>query len=738
MEKMIGSSIKRFDAIDKVTGKAKYPQDFSLPGQLFMKCVFSMIPHAIIREIDTREAEKIPGVIAILTAKDVPCNEYGVMVNDQPVLCGPGSTRKYADRVLYQGDQVALIIAEDERSAKKAEKLIDIQYEHLPVLTDPEIAVQPDAPIIHQEKDSNILCDKHIKIGDVGEAFKNAEVIIQSQYRTPSQEHVYLQPEAGIAYLDGDQIVIISSGQWAHHDQEQIAHALMIPKERVRVIYAAIGGAFGGKEDISVQIPLALAVKHLHEMGIDRPVKTVWSREESFIGHHKRHPFIIDAKWGALKNGKIIAAEMKILSDGGAYASSSEAVLSVSASLATGPYFIPNLKIDAAAVYTNNIPNGAFRGFGSPQVTYASEMQINKIAEALGMDPIEIRLRNTIKPGQISTAGVPLPEGISINQVIKECAQKAGWKNEKGKWFFKKDGRKSKNERKNKKIGIGFACGYKSFGIPPDKCWAIIELHGKVKIEKAIVRHAGADLGQGAHSVFKQFAAEALSIPVQSIDIMGSDTQTSYDSGSSSASRMTFMAGNSILGAAKTAIKNWNAGQRPAVGEFLYSPRLKNDRGESVEDQYRNFGFGYVAEAAIVEIDLDSGAIKILDIICANDVGKAINPQQVKGQIEGSIIQALGYSLMENLIQKNGELITKNMATYLIPTIMDIPSKIDSRIVEVPDPLGPFGARGMAEMPFGPLAPAIAAAVHDATGKWINALPMTPERVKKVLSIDGN
>jgi len=731
--KIIGSSINRFDAIDKVTGKAKYAQDINISGQLTLRCVFAMQAHAIIRTMDVSKALELDGVITILTAKDVPCNEYGVIFNDQPVLCGIGSSRKYADHVLYQGDQVALIIAENENIAKQAEKLIVIIYDPLPVISDPQKSIIDSSTIIHREKTSNILCKRNIRTGEVDDAFQRCDVIIESQYRTPTQEHAYLQPEAGIAYMHDGQIVVNTAGQWAHHDQEQIAHALQIPKERIRVIYSAIGGAFGGKEDISVQIPLALAVQRLHEMDIHRPVKMVWSRKESFIGHHKRHPFIIDAKWGATKDGHILAAEMRMLIDCGAYASSSEAVINVASVLSTGPYFIPNTNIDVVGVYTNNIPNGAFRGFGTPQVTFAAEMQINKIAASLGIDPVEIRLRNSIKEGQPSIVGTPLPTGISIERVIRQCARDFGWIETNGKWHRKIYQAKANRGSGKKVTGIGFASGYKSFGIPPDQCWAIIELHGTEKIENAVVKHGGADLGQGAYSVFKQFAAQALHVSLDIVSVDASDTHTSRNAGSTSASRITFMAGNAIIGAAEKALNNWKAGQRPAIGNFQYKPIQENNGDDAKADPYQLFGFGYVAEAIRVQVDLETGMIKILDLVCANDVGKAINPQQVEGQMAGSIIQALGYATLENLIQEGGTLRTQGLATYLVPTIMDIPENFKPIIVETPDPLGPYGARGMAEMPFGPVAPAIAAAVHDATGTWIDELPMTPERVINAL-----
>ncbi|MRS05694.1 aldehyde oxidase, partial [bacterium] len=317
----VGKSVHRIDAVAKVTGEAAYPGDINMPDQAYMKVLFANRPHAVVRSIDFIEAKKIPGVLLILTAKDVPVNEYGLIMPDQPVLCGPGSNKPYADRVRFVGDQVAVIIAETEEIAAKARDAINVYYEDLPIIADPVAAIDDYENLVHPDRESNVLLQYRIRKGEVEKAFLKADVIIEDTYITPVQEHAYLQPEAGVAYIDEeDRITVMVGGQWTHEDREQIAHALALPEDRVRVIYPAIGGAFGGREDMSVQIILALAVLKLKEAGIYHPVKIVWSREESIIGHHKRHPYHIWAKWGATKDGKIIAAEIKLIADAGAYA----------------------------------------------------------------------------------------------------------------------------------------------------------------------------------------------------------------------------------------------------------------------------------------------------------------------------------------------------------------------------------------------------------------------------------
>lgn len=742
----IGKSIPRLDAVSKVTGKALFPGDINFPNQAYMKVLFARRPHALVRRIDTRQAEALPGVLAVFTAKDVPVNEYGLIMNDQPVLCGPGSSKPYADRVRFIGDQVALVVAESDALAAQGRDLIQVEYEDLPVVTDVEEAMQAGAPRLHPERDSNVFCHYRIRKGDVAEAFAQAEVIVEGEYRTPAQEHAFLQPEAGVSYIDEEgRVTVIVGGQWTHEDQEQIAHALDLPVERVRVIYPAIGGAFGGREDMSVQIILALATWRLDQRGIRRPVKIIWSREESIIGHHKRHPYLIRTKWGATREGKVLAAEVEVIADGGGYAYTSTKVLGNATLMCTGPYEIPNVKVDSYAVYTNNMVTGAFRGFGGPQAAFAAETQMNRLAERLGLDPVEIRLRNILREGSVLSVGTPLPKGVSLPQVVEHCARAAGWQETPAGWLrsspsplegegqaeFYSTGVKSTLQR-----GLGFAAAFKNVGFSfgaPENCTATVELHGRAEIEKAIVRHAAAEVGQGTHTAIAQMAADALNLPLDKIQMIVSDTASTGNAGSASASRMTFMAGNSVRGAAQAALVKWQAEERPAIATYTYRPPRTTPYDPQTGKAEPNFAYGYVAQAVTVEVDTETGHVRILDVVSTNDVGQAINPQQVKGQIEGGVVQAAGYALLENFIQKDGYVQTQHLSTYLIPTALDIPERIQPEILEYPDPLGPWGARGMAEMPFLPLAPAVIAAVHNATGVWFHEFPLVPERVLRGL-----
>lgn len=725
-DKSVGTSKQRVDARGKVTGETQYSGDLHQPGILHLKTLMAERAHARVIEIRIEKALAAAGVVAVYTAKDVPVNEYGLQIPDQPVLCGPGASKPYTDIVRFVGDQVAVVIAETEAQAAHALKLIEVDYEDLPPLLDPVAAMRLDAPLLHPDRgDSNICVHYKIRKGDVEDGFANADVIVEGEYQTPVQEHAYLQPEAGLSYIDENGLIVVeSAGQWTHADRDSIAHALGLPNEQVRVIYPAIGGAFGGREDLSVQIVLALAT-----MKLKRPVKTIWSRRESIIGHGKRHAVRLRAKWGATKDGKLVAIENEIIGDGGAYMYTTNKVLGNATITSSGPYFVPNIKTDVYGVYTNNVPGAAFRGFGAPQALFMAESQMNKLAEKLGMDPVEIRLKNALKQGDTMGVGTPAPNPVSITECIEAARDSYKWK------------KKKIASKPAKAIGIargrGFACGFKNVGFSfgyAENCWSKIELHGKTEIERVVLHHAGAEVGQGLHTVISQMAAEALGVSFEKIELRTSDSATQGNPGSASASRLTFMAGNSVRGAAEGALQKWEAEERPAIAEFKYlappTTPMNHDTGYSMP----NFQYAYVAQVIDVEVDTDTGHVRVKRVVSADDVGKAINPDLVIGQIEGAVVQAHGYAVLEEYkTRPDGRVLTDQFSTYLIPTIWDIPEKVESVLVEVPDPNGPWGARGMGELPYLPVAAAIAAAIHDATGVWISEFPFTPQRVLRAL-----
>jgi len=727
----IGVSLPRIDALAKVTGQALYPGDLSMPGTLHAKVLFARRPHARLKALDLREALRVPGVVAIFTGLDVPNNEYGLVLFDAPVMVSPdvllpapssgrAHPRKPFDGIVrHVGEKIALIVAESEQIAEHARDLIRVAYEDLPALTDVHAALAQDAPQLHPHYPGNVMKRYRIRKGDVEAAFAQSDVIIEDTYTTGAQEHAYLQPEAGLAYLDEQgRITVQVAGQWAHEDQHQIAHALNLPLERVRVIYPAIGGAFGGREDMSVQIVLALAAWRL-----GRPVKIIWTREESIIGHHKRHPMWFHARLGATREGRLLAAQVEIRADAGPYAYTSTKVLGNATVTCIGPYEIPNIAVDACAVVTNNIPSGAFRGFGAPQALFVAETQMNKLAAALGVDPVALRLKNALRDGSVTVNNTPIPAGCTITDVIAQCAQHSGWMEARTA-----DGSRAPQIA----FGRGFACGHKNVGFSfgfPERCEATVELHGDAQIERAVVKHAGAECGQGAHTVFLQVAAEALNLPVERITLVLSDTATSGSSGSASASRMTFMAAHAIQGAVREALRRWHDEERPAIAHYVYRPRPTTPMDEETGAGDPNITYGYVAQMAEVEVDTETGQIHVRRIVCADDVGRAVNPQQVIGQIEGGVVQALGWTHLEHFISQQGYVHSAHFSTYLIPSVLDIPDQVESVIVENPDPQGAWGIRGMAEMPFLAVAPAVVAAIHDATGVWVNDLPITPERL---------
>jgi CO/xanthine dehydrogenase Mo-binding subunit len=496
-----------------------------------------------------------------------------------------------------------------------------------------------------------------------------------------------------------------------------------------------------------VQITLALAVWRLAQRGLlsGRAVKTIWSREESIIGHGKRHAMKIYTRWGAKRDGKLTAVQVKVIADGGAYMYTSNKVLGNTTLTCTGPYDIPHVAVDTHAVYTNHVPGAAFRGFGGPQGHFAAESQMDKLAEALGIDPVELRLRNIITDQTILSVGTPIPGGVGMKETIITAAKAAGWtQDDAGRWQRPRiaNGEPEHAPRTTHdtvshppsaiRHGLGFAAGFKNVGFSfgyQENSYARIEARGGAAIEEATLFFAGADCGQGNHTIIAQIAAEVLNLPVERVKVIASDTSLMANAGSASASRLTYMSGNAVKGAAEKALAAWQNEDRPAVGEFTYlapkTTKLDPETGQGKP----NFAYGYVAQVAVVAVDTETGQVKVERFISADDVGQAINPQQVTGQIEGAAVQALGYAVLEDWKTREVRVLTDKFSTYLIPTVLDVPDQMDALIVEVPDPNGPFGARGMGEMPYLPAAAAVCAAVYDATGVRFDEFPLTPERV---------
>ncbi len=735
MNAEFGSTAVRFDALDKVTGAAAYPADAVPVDALHAVVVFSDRPHARMLSMDTRESEACAGVVRVLTAADVPVNEYGLTKFDQPVLVGVGATgrsRVPSDVSRWEADHVAVVIADSAEAARQGAARIVIEWEPLPLVPDLE-AARSDDVLVHPEDGTNTYHHLRVRKGDISRGWREADVVVEGTYRLPHQEHAFLQVESATSWIDEEgRITVRTSGQWAHEDRQQIAHALDLPVDRVRVVYAAMGGAFGGKEDMSLQIVMALAARAVGEMGISRPVHCRWSREESVVGHHKRHRGTIRARLGATGDGRITAVEADVWLDAGAYNYTSNKVLGNAHLSVAGAYEVPNARIDSRVVYTTTVPGGAFRGFGGPQGAFVAESQMNKLAEALAMDPVELRRRNLLRDGSVGITGSVMPKGVSLSEVIEACAARAA--GEPTRREFRSIASLPPYEPSIKR-GRGFAAGFKNVGFSfgfPERCEAEVHLFGEPEDHNptsAEVFHAGAEVGQGAHQAMLQMTAAATGVPLDRVRGTFSDTAHTGDSGSSSASRMTFMAGNSILGAAEEAEKAWRDGDRPAIGRFRFVPPPTEVLDAETGEGTPNFCYGYMATAVDLRVDTGTGIVRVDRVVSAHDVGRAINAELLRGQIEGAVVQAHGYVLSEDLQVADGRIVNPRLSGYLIPGIGDVPEVVESVILELPDPLGPWGARGAAEMPYITYAPAVIAAVHDATGVWFDEFPLTPSRV---------
>jgi len=746
----IGKSIPRKEGIGKTTGDTKFFSDMILPNMLWAKVARSKYPHALIRKIDVSKAESLPGVVTVLTHKDVPgLNGFGIVIPDQPVLC--------SDKVRFLGDAIAVVAAESEEIAETAVQLVEVDYEPLPVVTDPVEAMKPETTRVHAN--GNILRHETVRNGNVLQAFQNAAVIVEHTYRTPRQMHMFLETEAGIGMLDENgNVVLYVGGQAPYRDQMQVSRALGIKPEKVRVISTPVGGAFGGKEENTIQIHLALLATKTK-----RPVKLVWTREESGITGIKRHPMIITTKTATDREGNLSANQVRIIADTGAYASLGPTVLDVAVENSCGAYKIPNVDIDAYLVYTNNGISGAFRGFGSVQVNFALESNMDMIAEKLGMDRLELRKKNALREGDIGSFGYAIRGSVGVYETLLKVENSELWKNRL----------KYKTEKTAAwcKRGIGIATGVKGFGFGalPDFAAASIQI---TPTGKFVIGISCPEIGQGAITAYTQIAAEALNCHVDDIYIASGDTQLAPDTGTTSASMALVRGGNAILAAApkmnqllltagsqilqeppdklrieQSHVKSnlnskkivtlaqiaqyleKNGSDTKVIGGFNV-PRFEKPAEGSIEIPH--WSYMYASGIALVEVNTLTGATKVLKFLLATDCGKMINPQSYSGQHEGAILQGIGFALMEDTLIENGNVLTNNFTTYIIPTIADMPD-IQIEPVETYEKIGPFGAKGLGEIGIVAVPAAIANAIYDATGARIYSLPATPERVYKAL-----
>ncbi len=744
----ISRPLPRPDAVEKVNGKGIYADDLYVEGMLHARALRSKYPHARLLKVDVNRAKELPGVVAVLTADDIPGRrDCGVHEIDWPVLC--------YDKTRYVGDAIALVVAESEQIAAQALKLIEVDYEPLPVIPGPKEAALPDAPILHDHiphhspnEHGNCLKHYHLENGDIARGFAEADVIIEREYSTQTVEHAFIEPEAGLAAPDPTgRITVYCGGQIPFGDRSQIAATLALPEDRIRIINCLIGGAFGGKEDVSVQIHVALAA-----MITKRPVKMVLSRKESLMVHPKRHATIIKMKTGAKKDGTITAHEAEIWGDGGAYASLSSHVMLRATTHAAGAYEVKNVKVDTYAMYTNNVPSGAFRGFGVTQSAFAMESQMDQLAEALGVSSVDIRRKNVLNYGKQTLAGQVMTESCGLADALETVAAEM----EKHP-FVAVEG--------DKRRAWGVACAYKNTGFGSgayDAAGAEVEVFAD---GRAAVRAGAAEIGQGIVGVLAQVVSEELGVPYEKVEVLVADTDRTLDCAATTASRQTYVTGNAARYASREVRKLISR----TAAEFLGAPpdslifaggEIRNN-GHSVElseivkmirrqgqlpkmsyqyvapmcDQYHHFAFGFGAQAVLVEVDVKTGETKVLKVIVASDVGRVINPLALQGQVEGSISMGLGMALQENFVMKDGYVMTDTLNKCQIPTIDQTPEVI-SFFIEHETKDGPYGAKGVGELASIPTTPAIINAIYNATGVRCYNLPADKKWLKAALAAE--
>ncbi|MCK5552262.1 MAG: xanthine dehydrogenase family protein [Deltaproteobacteria bacterium] len=754
--RIIGKKVPRHDAWDKALGITRYAADFSMPGMLFGKVLRSRHSSARITSVDTSRAERLGGIRAVITAKDVPKNEFLIRYGQIHSMGRgiEGIYRVLADKkVHFMGEAVALIAAESEEIAERASGLIRVEYQPLPGVFDPLEAMQPNAPQVEEGR-SNIIAHHEVVKGDVNKGFSEADIIVENTYRVPFVDHAYMELESGVAWIDENGVVTIRLATQDVGLFGAVADVLELPHNRVRIIGTYAGGGFGGKLDMTVESSLALLT---YKTG--RPVKLTYSREESILCHSKRHPFIMEYKTGVQKNGQLTALEAKLVSDAGAYVYLSPWVLITAMVNAAGPYRIPHVKVDGYTVLTNNTFTSANRGFGVPQVCFAYESQMNELAKCLEMDPLEIRKINYLAKGEPLSTGQVLESHVALKETTERALQALG------------DRRASTTGKM--KIGRGIASGMMSYGRmvflhDTSRAHVSIEMDGSVTVRTGV--H---DIGGGQASSLCQIAAEVFGVPLEDVKIYVSDSALTPSAGRASATRQLYMSGNATLVAAqevrRTLLKKAGelmrihperldlvdrevidtegsgesrtlaevvkacafAGLPLSHGSLFKAPFRDLPVYERIEGQiYPDFTFG--SQAVEVAVDEETGRVQVLKVVSCYDVGKAINPLSVEGQMEGGAIYGMGYALTEEVILKKGETMTPTLSEYLLPTAMDVPD-IQTILLESGEGLGPFGARGVGEPSVGSIAPAICNAIDDAIGVRVLDLPMTPEKIVRAL-----
>ncbi len=747
---VIGKVQVRPDALEKVTGQAIFTDDLVFENMLFAAVRRAGVPHAILRSIDIKKAQQLPGVAAVLTAADIPGeHNHGLVIYDWPIMVGVN------ERVRYVGDALAIVAASTQEIARQALELIDVEFELQPVISDPIQSRQPGAAILHP--DGNLL--KHIKVrkGDPALGFAQSDLILEHTFHTPSTDHLFMEPECSLAVPlpDGRMEVYVGS-QIPYQDRTQVARALGWPEERVRIVGQLMGGGFGGKEDITGQIHSALLAN-----ATGQPVKLLFDRHESLIVHPKRHATQIKVKLGAKKDGTLMAAQTELYGDTGAYASLGEKVLTRATTHSAGPYVIPHVHADCFAMYTNNPPAGAFRGFGVMQSAFAFESMMDILAEKLGMDRVELRRKNALRLGSETSTGQILRDSVGLVECIDRVEAK----------MLEISGLARGNLFKPRRVAgaghlvraWGFASAFKNTGLGggADDCsGAEVELYEDGTLQ---VRSSAAELGQGLVTIMQMVVAQEFSLSPHLVRVLVMDTDLTPDGGPTTASRQTYVTGNASRLAAKTlrhaitavyaekfdeAPENilfsdaglQVAGRTIPLGDVASEMHRLGKPPRSLYEYHApatrplgqggdmHIAFSFATQAAEVEVNTLTGEVKVVQVISANDVGRAINPLGLQGQVEGGIVMGVGHALLENFITRDGYVVTDRMARYRIPSIVHTPA-ITSIVVEDPSRDGPYGAKGVGEIVLIPTPPAITNAIYNAVGIRFDHLPVDQEQI---------
>ncbi|MBI3648265.1 MAG: xanthine dehydrogenase family protein [Actinobacteria bacterium] len=746
--RVVHQPLPRHDQAEKIAGTTRYAGDLAFAGMLHARLVRSQVPSARLLRRDGSRALGVPGVVVVLFGEDVPNNEIRVDVPGQTVEVGALKATMQVlatERVRFHGEPIALVVAESEDALARACGLVEVEYEDLPVVSDPEEALREGAPAVHDT--GNLLAEWNIDVGDVDAAFAAADVIVEGEYRTQFVDHAYLEPEAGVGWLDDDGVMNLRVATQVVEHYRDVARILGVADSKVRVIAPYLGGGFGGKEDMTVEPYLAIAVAHTR-----RPVRMQWTRNESLLARAKRHRNVMRYRTAAAADGTILAHDVEIVSDAGAYAYLSALVLLYSSVHACGPYRVDNARIRSKAAYTNNPPTSAFRGFGGMQVVLGYESQIDELATRLGVDPGELRKRNAIRRGDRLPVGQTIETEVLLAETIDAVRDRAG------------DPPRPSGPRKV--VGRAIASNLQSYGRlvwlnDSAAAWVGYQMDGSLTVRCGVP-----DVGGGQASSLAQIASEVLGVDMDRISVHFGDSALTPLAGTTTATRQLLMSGNAVyeaamllkdqvLGAiaAETAqpVESLllapggvaSAGRTVPLAQALQVCRRRNvpiealgtffgpkgrevTRDLSGERIFPDFTFG--THLADVEVDLDTGQVRVLRYVAAHDVGRAINPKSVEGQIAGAAVQGIGQALLEEIVVEDGVNLTGGFFQYLIPTAADVPD-IEVVVLESGEGLGPFGARGVGEPPIGPPLAAISSAIAAAVGARPTTLPITPERV---------